>query len=85
MKKGMNITRYYWGMRGFAAIKEGEFMIGFEIEATGSNGFKHTSGAWTEGSLIALKVLLRTTNFTGPSKGPTGVNGVRSKALTNYV
>jgi hypothetical protein len=31
-------------------------MIGFEMEAWGSNGFKQKRSAWTEGSLMALKV-----------------------------
>jgi hypothetical protein len=33
-------------------------MIGFKMKAEGSNGFRRSSGAWTEGSLIALKVAL---------------------------
>jgi len=33
-------------------------MIGFEMKAWGSNGFKQRRAAWTEGSLMSLKVLL---------------------------
>tara|TARA_R110002049_G_scaffold23781_4_gene84544 strand:+ start:42939 stop:43385 length:447 start_codon:yes stop_codon:yes gene_type:complete len=30
-------------------------MIGFELKAFGSNGFKASSGAWTEGDMTSLK------------------------------
>lgn len=32
-------------------------MIGFEMKAWGSNGFRQTRAAWTEGSLMSLKAL----------------------------
>lgn len=32
-------------------------MIGFEMSATGSGGFRQKRAAWTEGSLMALKVI----------------------------
>lgn len=32
-------------------------MIGFKLQAHGSNGFKQTRGGWTEGSMMALKAL----------------------------
>jgi hypothetical protein len=47
-------------------------MIGFELSATGSNGFRHKSGAWTEGSLVALKIVL-----SAPKVNPPGFGGTR--------
>jgi hypothetical protein len=47
-------------------------MIGFEMEATGSNGFRRSSGAWTEGSMIALKIVL-----SAPKVNPPGMGGTR--------
>jgi len=32
-------------------------MIGFEMKANGSGGFRQSRGAWTEGSMMALKVI----------------------------
>lgn len=46
-------------------------MIGFEMEATGSNGFKRSSSAWTEGSLIALKVAMSIPKVNAPGMGKT--------------
>jgi len=51
-------------------------MIGFELEATGSNGFRHSSSAWSEGSLIALKVVLSL-----PKANPSGMGGARRGML----
>ena len=47
-------------------------MIGFEMSATGSNGFRRKSGAWTEGSMIALKILV-----SAPKVNPPGMGGGR--------
>ena len=33
-------------------------MIGFEMSATGSKGFRQKRAAWTEGSLVALKAIV---------------------------
>ena len=33
-------------------------MIGFEMKAEGSNGFRQKRAAWTEGSMMSIKVLL---------------------------
>jgi hypothetical protein len=44
-------------------------VIGFEIKAEGSNGFRRSSGAWTEGSLIALKVVLSLPKVNPPGQG----------------
>lgn len=33
-------------------------MIGFEMTAEGSNGFRQKRGAWTEGSMMSIKALL---------------------------
>ena len=46
-------------------------MIGFDLEATGSNGFRRSSGAWTEGSLIALKLAMSTPKVNPPGSGGT--------------
>ena len=51
-------------------------MIGFEIEAEGSNGFRRSSGAWTEGSLIALKIALSL-----PKVNPSGQGGFKRGIL----
>jgi hypothetical protein len=45
--------------------------IGFDLKATGSNGFRHESGAWTEGSLVALKIVMSTPKVNVPGSGGT--------------
>jgi len=47
-------------------------MIGFELKARGTNGFRRDSAAWTEGSLIALKIILSV-----PKANPPGSGGAR--------
>lgn len=44
-------------------------MIGFKMKADGSNGFKRSSSAWTEGSLIALKVAMSIPKVNTPGSG----------------
>ena len=46
-------------------------MIGFEMTAEGSNGFRRSSSAWTEGSLIALKVAMSIPKVNAPGMGKT--------------
>ena len=50
--------------------------IGFDLEATGSNGYRRRSGAWTEGSLIALKLAM-----SAPKVNPPGMGGTRRGIL----
>jgi hypothetical protein len=50
--------------------------IGFDLEATGSNGYRRSSGAWTEGSLIALKLAM-----SAPKVNPPGMGGMRRGML----
>ena len=50
--------------------------IGFDLEATGSNGYRRSSGAWTEGSLIALKLAM-----SAPKVNPPGMGGTRRGIL----
>jgi hypothetical protein len=50
--------------------------IGFDLEATGSNGYRRSSGAWTEGSLIALKIVM-----SAPKVNPPGMGGTRRGML----
>jgi hypothetical protein len=45
--------------------------IGFDLEAKGSNGFRRSSGAWTEGSLIALKIVMSVPKVNVPGTGKT--------------
>ena len=45
--------------------------IGFDLEANGSNGFRRKSGAWTEGSLIALKLAMSAPKVNPPGSGGT--------------
>jgi len=54
-------------------------MIGFEMKAEGSNGFRQTRGAWTEGSLMALKVIARAGSFANKDK----LGSVQSGALSS--
>ena len=51
-------------------------MIGFEMEATGSNGFRRKSGAWTEGSMIGLKIIL-----SAPVVNPPGTSPARPSMI----
>jgi hypothetical protein len=44
-------------------------MVGFELKAEGSNGFRRSTGAWTEGSLIALKIAMSTPKVNPPGTG----------------
>lgn len=44
-------------------------MIGFEINATGSHGFKWAGGAWTEGSLWLAKTALKAVPRSPENKG----------------
>jgi len=46
-------------------------MIGFEMKASGSNGFKRSSGAWSEGSMIALKFVMSLPKVNPPGMGKT--------------
>jgi hypothetical protein len=50
--------------------------IGFDLEATGSNGYRRSSGAWTEGSLVALKIAM-----SAPKVNPPGMGGTRRGML----
>jgi hypothetical protein len=54
-------------------------MIGFEMKAEGSNGFRQKRGAWTEGSLMALKVIARAGSFANKDR----MGGVQSGALSS--
>lgn len=57
--------------------------IGFDLEATGSNGFRRSSGAWTEGSLIALKVAMSVPKVNPPGRG--GMNrGILNSIEANF-
>ncbi|MDP9896732.1 hypothetical protein J2W32_005842 [Variovorax boronicumulans] len=49
-------------------------MIGFELKARGSYGFKQSRSAWTEGSLIALKAVALADNFANKTQ-QTARNG----------
>lgn len=51
-------------------------MIGFELKAEGSNGFRQKRSAWTEGSLLALKVALSI-----PKVNPSGQGKSRRAIL----
>lgn len=51
-------------------------MIGFNLTADGSNGFRRKSGAWSEGSLIALKLVMSL-----PKVNPSGMGGQRRSVL----
>jgi hypothetical protein len=50
--------------------------IGFDLEATGSNGYRRSSGAWSEGSLISLKIIMSV-----PKANPPGMGGTRRGIL----
>jgi hypothetical protein len=52
-------------------------VIGFELHATGSNGYRRESASWTEGSLVALKVALAI-----PKVNPPGIKKAQSKAIS---
>lgn len=59
-------------------------MIGFEMKATGSGGFKQKRGAWTEGSLMALKVIGTAGSLVNKDQLHSTQRGVISAIEANF-
>ncbi|WP_024299777.1 hypothetical protein [Methylomicrobium lacus] len=59
-------------------------MIGFEMKATGSGGFRQNRGAWTEGSLIALKVFATAGSLANKDSLHSSQRGIISQIESNF-
>jgi hypothetical protein len=59
-------------------------MIGFKMKAHGTNGFKQKRSAWTEGSMMALKVLATIGSVIGKDKQGGGQRGALSSIEANF-
>ncbi|GMV46508.1 MAG: hypothetical protein AMXMBFR66_19060 [Pseudomonadota bacterium] len=59
-------------------------MIGFEMKAWGSGGFKQKRAAWSEGSLMALKVLALAGSFADKGKQGSTQKGALSAIEASF-
>jgi hypothetical protein len=59
-------------------------MIGFDLYGTGSGGFKQKRGAWTEGSLLALKILATAASLANGDQQHNTERGALSSIESNF-
>jgi hypothetical protein len=59
-------------------------MIGFELNGEGSGGFREKRGAWTEGSLMALKILATAASLANKDQQHKSQRGALSSIELNF-
>jgi hypothetical protein len=59
-------------------------VIGFELTANGSNNFKQKRGGWTEGSMMALKILATAASLANRDKMGGAQRGALSSIETSF-